>query len=663
MQLYTVTTDPMLLEYSLISSAEPITVSPPQGDLTLVTLTLIVSKPKGAQDVQLSSLGFRVPFGDASYDLTPQPVPATNASIASSRQDESWKIEQDTEPGTFIAYPERADSVTISDQSLTIKFVKVQINRAVGTADFTVIETAAAGAGDPVDRTHVKHVPKFPYGFFFNGFSPLTPMVKHNERATLIWHGSVGAKYEMLWGEAPAENVAGKSRWDSPPLTNTTTFLLQVTASIDGHDVEHRAAATVIVENPNLKATDLRIAGTRLGYNDAPNGREFMLYNDDGSDAFPGKVGRVYVGNKAAVLRITEAGDFLFQGPHVGIGTTEPHSALHVNSRDGIRLGLEQNGGGQLVITNNSGDDSIYLESLSKDGKGSAKLMYLGTPGGPNIADLPQLVLRSVNTAVYGTLGIGMGTTAPKNNLDVKGRVVIGASFAGTKEAPGSGLWVEGDVNANQNLWVAKRLTVNGEIWGTPSNADPDGALTLKGLVSCTGRVSSWNPIDMYFPDRKQWYRFAIGHDNWAWLDSGPFSDGRLKEDLRPITGALDKVTRLRGMTYRWSEDGMHALTKHTVNTVSAGPDATEEEHESLRQAERQRAFEKLSGDRIGLVAQEVEAVVPEVVSENEDGHKGIHYQQLVALLVEAIKEQNDQIKALSGEVSALGEKLRDKSS
>jgi len=73
---------------------------------------------------------------------------------------------------------------------------------------------------------------------------------------------------------------------------------------------------------------------------------------------------------------------------------------------------------------------------------------------------------------------------------------------------------------------------------------------------------------------------------------------------------------------------------------VSAGPDSTKEELQVLQHAERQKAVAKLSGTQLGLVAQDVEAVVPEVVQENEDGHKCIRYPQLVALLIEAVKEQ-----------------------
>lgn len=58
------------------------------------------------------------------------------------------------------------------------------------------------------------------------------------------------------------------------------------------------------------------------------------------------------------------------------------------------------------------------------------------------------------------------------------------------------------------------------------------------------------------------------------------------------------------------------------LERASAGPGATEEEHNAVKEAGRQKAVEKLSGDRIGLIAQEVEAVLPEAVSETEDGHK-----------------------------------------
>ena len=93
-------------------------------------------------------------------------------------------------------------------------------------------------------------------------------------------------------------------------------------------------------------------------------------------------------------------------------------------------------------------------------------------------------------------------------------------------------------------------------------------------------------------------------------------SDARLKKDIKPLTHALDAILQLEGKTYRWKEDTTFA-----------------------NEAD------------IGLVAQEVEKVFPELVAENEQGYKGIAYSKLTAVLIEAIKEQQQQFTA---EITAL---------
>ena len=93
-------------------------------------------------------------------------------------------------------------------------------------------------------------------------------------------------------------------------------------------------------------------------------------------------------------------------------------------------------------------------------------------------------------------------------------------------------------------------------------------------------------------------------------------SDARLKKDIKPLTHALDAILQLQGKTYRWKED----------TTFANKAD-------------------------IGLVAQEVEKVFPELVAENEQGYKGIAYSKLTAVLIEAIKEQQQLFTA---EITAL---------
>jgi len=98
-------------------------------------------------------------------------------------------------------------------------------------------------------------------------------------------------------------------------------------------------------------------------------------------------------------------------------------------------------------------------------------------------------------------------------------------------------------------------------------------------------------------------------------------SDATLKENVVEIENALDKVKKIRGVEFDWTpeyidekggEDG-YFVRKHDV----------------------------------GVIAQEVEAVLPEVVGTRDNGIKAVRYDRIVALLIEAIKEQQTQIDEL----------------
>ena len=56
----------------------------------------------------------------------------------------------------------------------------------------------------------------------------------------------------------------------------------------------------------------------------------------------------------------------------------------------------------------------------------------------------------------------------------------------------------------------------------------------------------------------------------------------------------------------------------------------------------------------MGVIAQEVEAVLPELVAENSEGTKSVAYQKLTAVLIEAVKEQQKQIDELKAKVDEL---------
>jgi len=59
----------------------------------------------------------------------------------------------------------------------------------------------------------------------------------------------------------------------------------------------------------------------------------------------------------------------------------------------------------------------------------------------------------------------------------------------------------------------------------------------------------------------------------------------------------------------------------------------------------------------VGVIAQEIEAVLPEVVADRDDGFKAVKYEKIVPLLIAAIKEQQQQIAQLSETINKLANK------
>jgi hypothetical protein len=95
-------------------------------------------------------------------------------------------------------------------------------------------------------------------------------------------------------------------------------------------------------------------------------------------------------------------------------------------------------------------------------------------------------------------------------------------------------------------------------------------------------------------------------------------SDERLKDNITPIENPLAKVLSISGNTFDWNDKSSH------------------------------------TGKDIGVIAQEIEKVLPEIVTTRENGFKAVQYEKITPLLIEAIKE-------LSHKVDDLQQKLNDK--
>jgi hypothetical protein len=96
-------------------------------------------------------------------------------------------------------------------------------------------------------------------------------------------------------------------------------------------------------------------------------------------------------------------------------------------------------------------------------------------------------------------------------------------------------------------------------------------------------------------------------------------SDDRLKENKVLITNSLDKISQLNGYEFDWIP--MFGI------------------HEN-------------EGHDIGVIAQEVEKILPEIVTTRKNGYMAVKYEKIVPVLIEAIKELTNKVKDLEDKLN-----------
>jgi tetratricopeptide (TPR) repeat protein len=101
---------------------------------------------------------------------------------------------------------------------------------------------------------------------------------------------------------------------------------------------------------------------------------------------------------------------------------------------------------------------------------------------------------------------------------------------------------------------------------------------------------------------------------------SSPISDGKLKKNVERISDALESIQNLRGVVFNWRKDRYPKMVSDNL-------------------------------PQVGFIAQEVEKILPTLVFTDHEGYKHVHYANLVAVLVEAIKEQQKQIENIKRKI------------
>jgi cell division protein FtsX len=101
-----------------------------------------------------------------------------------------------------------------------------------------------------------------------------------------------------------------------------------------------------------------------------------------------------------------------------------------------------------------------------------------------------------------------------------------------------------------------------------------------------------------------------------AQRDVAAYSDIRHKKDIETIQGSLDTINNIRGVTFYSKEES--------------------------------------GSRRMGVIAQELEPYLPEIVTTDKSGYKTVKYANLTALLIQGMKEQQEQIEELKKEIEEI---------
>jgi hypothetical protein len=337
-----------------------------------------------------------------------------------------------------------------------------------------------------------------------------------------------------------------------------------------------------------------------------------------------------------------------YQTTASGIGSVALGSNTVASEDFTFSMGVDAEASGPLsssigVSTIASGESSVAIGFHSTaSGKGSyamgsvvkAPSAYETAFGRYNTDYIPNSTTAWDNEDRLFSIGNGTGSTNKQDALVILKNGNMGIGVVN----PANRLDVKGD---------SVRFDVK-KIQGTDLRSIEFNFLSSEdAMVISSGLLSITIKSDEIYPsiyeegyvgtfDRPFWKIYANGFYASSSNNYSTYSDKRIKQNIHPILSPLDKVLKLNGVTYD--------ITKN--HFYRGGND-------NPRLKEQDRT------NRIGFIAQDVEEVLPQLVTEDEDsGLMAVGYMGLIPVLVEAMKEQQEIIEGQQQKIDELEQRL-----
>jgi hypothetical protein len=298
---------------------------------------------------------------------------------------------------------------------------------------------------------------------------------------------------------------------------------------------------------------------------------------------------------------------------------------------------LSTNGTQATSITNlNSATASLLIETANLESFSSSALTRLTalevetsnleTFSGSALTRLSNLEGTDISITLTGDV-TGTGTITNLANVSFATTIAANSVTLGTDTTgdyvgsmtAGTGITV-GTATGEGSTPVITNTGVTSNVAGTGVTVSgATGAVTISiGQAVATSSNVQFNSLGVGMAASATAGRIDATNDVVAFSSS----DIRFKENIKVIENPIEKIKKISGNTYDWKEE----------NKIEHG----------------------YEGNDVGVIAQEIEAVLPQLVQTRESGFKAVKYDKLVALLIEGIKEQQIQIDNLTIQVEEL---------
>jgi trimeric autotransporter adhesin len=433
---------------------------------------------------------------------------------------------------------------------------------------------------------------------------------------------------------ASAPSLSGSGTKDFVPLWLSTTKLGNSTLYQKGKNVgigTKAPAATLDVNGTVNAATSFNLAGQAFAFGSSANGNAFLGFagNSSSTGTFNLASGfQALYANTTGSLNTASGSYSLTSNTTGSYNTGNGNGTLYFNTTGGYNTA-----DGVAALYNNStgsfntagGFEALYNDSTGgSNTAGGYEALYNNSTGGENTADGLEALFSNTtggyNTA-DGEIALYSNTTGEANTAS--GYQALYNNTTGDENtAVGFGA-LDNNTTGDDLTCIGYGCTAarnglhNATAIGAHAVVGESNALVLGG----TGKYAVKIGIGTTTPSNILTIAQGAGHpvsDGWE-----TFSSRRWKTNIQTLQGALGKVEQLRGVSYDLKANGKH---------------------------------------EVGVIAEEVGAVVPEVVTWEGNGKdaRSVDYTRLTALLIEATKEQQREIQAQQAALRTQAAAIRD---